>query len=70
MQLLNKAHTKRFILEKLKAMRPGMPITRVSAEALEWYEARLRSWIVDDVKRHPSTGKTFKDLVSKANCNK
>lgn len=58
--LLNKAATKTFILEKFKSMRPGMPIERVSTESLEKIEAKLRSWLIEEVRRHPSIGKTFK----------
>lgn len=57
--ILNKAATKNFILEKFRSMRPGMPITRVSQDSLEKIEARLRAWIIDAVKKHPSIGKTF-----------
>lgn len=60
MHLLNQAATKKFILAKFQSLRPGMPITRVSKEALEKLEARLRLWIVEEVGRHPSIGVTFK----------
>ncbi|RLC88994.1 MAG: hypothetical protein DRJ03_00090 [Chloroflexi bacterium] len=58
--ILNNAATKKFILAKFQSMRPGMPITRVSKDALEKLEARLRAWIVEEVQRCPSIGKTFK----------
>lgn len=57
--LLNHAATKKFILEKFKSMRAGMPITRVSKEAIEKLEAKLRADIIFEVRRHPSIGKTF-----------
>jgi hypothetical protein len=57
--ILNKKATKAFILAKFENLRPGMPITRVSKEALEKLEARLRADIIFEVKRHPSIGKTF-----------
>jgi len=41
-------------------MRPGMPITRVSKDAIEKLEARLRAWIIEEVEKAPSIGKTFK----------
>jgi hypothetical protein len=68
--LINREATKRFILAKVKSMRPGMPISRVSGDAMDHYEARLRAWIVEDVRRHASVGKTFKAayLVSTAAC--
>lgn len=58
--ILNQAATKKFILAKFQSMRPGMPITRVSKESLEKIEARLRAWLIAEVERHPSLGKTFK----------
>ena len=58
--LINTSATKKFILAKIQALRPGMPLTRVSKEALDNYEAKLRVWIESDIMRHPSIGKTFK----------
>lgn len=57
--LLNKSETRKFILAKFRSLREGMPITRISAESLEKIEARLRAWIIEEVERHPSIGKTF-----------
>lgn len=65
MHLLNQAETKRFILAKIQSMRPGMPLDRVSKDALDWYEARLRAWIIEDVEKHPTIGKTFKHLATR-----
>lgn len=62
MNLINRSTTKRFILMKFKQSRPGMDITRVSGEALDKYEAKLRAWIADDVRRHPTRGKTFTEV--------
>lgn len=58
--ILNQSATKQFILAKFKSIRPGMPITRVSKDAIEKLEAQLRSIIVFEVRRCPSIGKTFK----------
>lgn len=58
--ILNQAATKKFILAKFASMRPGMPITRVSKEAIEKLEAELRARIIFEVRRCPSIGKTFK----------
>ncbi|KKM09624.1 hypothetical protein LCGC14_1722740 [marine sediment metagenome] len=65
MNLLNRTQVKAFILAKVQSMRPGMPLERVSKDALDWYEARLRAWIIEDVEKHPSIGKTFKHLATK-----
>lgn len=58
--LLNKAALKKFILAKIEAMRPGLGLTRVSKEALEALEARLKNMIENDISTHPSVGKTYK----------
>lgn len=58
--ILNQAATKKFILAKFQSLRPGMPITRVSKDALENLEAQLRSIIIFEIRRCPSIGKTFK----------
>jgi len=58
--ILNQAATKKFIIDKFRSLRPGMPINRVSKEALEILEAQIRATIIFEVKRHPSIGKTFK----------
>lgn len=57
--IINQAATKKFIIAKFRSMRPGMPITRISQDALDKLEAKLRAWIVAEVERHPSIGKTF-----------
>lgn len=58
--LLNKKQVKRFILAKFQNLRPGMPINRVSQDALDKIEARLRNWLVEEVKIHPTIGQTFR----------
>lgn len=59
--LLNRSQMKVFIKAKIKSMRPGMEkqLTRVSKNALDKYEARLRIMIEDDIMTHRSSGKTF-----------
>lgn len=60
--LLNRSAVKKFILAKIKSMRPGMEkqITRVSQEALDNYEARLKAVIESDIMILPTLGKTYK----------
>jgi hypothetical protein len=58
--LLNRAATRAFILHTINRLRPHLKITRVSVEALELYETRLRAMIIGDVHRHPSIGRTFR----------
>jgi len=58
--ILNRAATKKFILKKMESLRPHMKITRVSKDALDKYEHWLVAKIIEDVKRHPTLGVTFK----------
>ena len=58
--LINKKHVKMFILEKIASMRPGWKATRVSKEAMDALEAKLKSIIVAQVSAHPTKGITFK----------
>lgn len=58
--LLNRAAIKKYILDKANNMRPTWGCTRVSKEAVEAIESKLRALIVAQVQAHPSIGKTFK----------
>lgn len=58
--LLNKAACKRFILAKVESLRPGWKATRVSKEALDALEAKIRTIIVAQVQSHPTLGQTFR----------
>jgi len=58
--ILNRSATKKFIIAKFKSLRGDMPITRVSTEALDILEAKLKTMIIEEVRQHPSIGKTFK----------
>jgi len=57
--LTSRANVKKFALEVSKQHRNGK-FTRVSKDALDRWEARLKSIIIDDIKRHPSLGITIK----------
>lgn len=59
MHVINRSATKKFILEMFKKHRPGMPIERVSSDALDKLEARFKVWIMSEVQSHPTIGKTF-----------
>lgn len=58
--LLNRSEARKFILEAIQRTRPGLRITRVSAEALDQVEFWLREKLRGEVHRHPSVGRTFK----------
>ena len=61
--LINKKETRDFILERCEKMRPGLGLERVSKDALDLIELRLKNLIIDMVLEHPSKGKTFKPTV-------
>ena len=58
--LLNQARVRRFILDRVKDLRPFWPCTRVSAEALADIEADLRRRLTNAIRSHPTVGKTFR----------
>ena len=59
MSLINKAQTKKFILEQWSKHR-NHEITCVSKETIDILEAYLKFKIIKEIKCHPSVGKTFK----------
>ncbi len=58
--LLNRAATRQYILTLARDLRPGWRCTRVSAEAIERIEVRLRELIRSQVEGHPTRGQTFR----------
>lgn len=57
--LINRKATKAFILAKCESMRPWSKFNRVKGDVFEKLDARLRAMIVEEVRSHPSVGKTF-----------
>ena len=57
--VINRSALKKFILKQLNSKRPHLNITRVSSNALDSYEIRLKAMVIDDIATHPSVGKTF-----------
>ena len=60
--LLNRTEVRKFILETIGKTRPGLRITRVSAETLEVIDHWLRQKLRAEVHRHPSLGRTADTL--------
>lgn len=58
MKLINATNVKQLSLHL--AEQRAHKFTRVSKDFLERVEARLRNIIIDEVKDHPSKGKTLK----------
>lgn len=61
--LLNKKEVRRRILAKVKRNRLGWECTRVSESVILQLEARLDGILDRAVHSHPSTGKTFKQML-------
>lgn len=59
--IINRAALRTLILRKCKELRTGWPCVCVSEEVLEAYENALFRRVVEDVKSHPTRGKTFVD---------
>lgn len=57
--LTSPTNVKKFALDVSEKHRAGK-FKRVSQEALDRWEARLKSIIIDDIQRHPSVGITIK----------
>ena len=57
--LINKSHTRQFILDAAKRVRPGWQVSRVSQEAFEILNARFRNMVIRMLESHPTRGKTF-----------
>ena len=62
MRLVCESHLKEFIREKAARLRPGWECRAVSGEAVEKIDAKLRAMVIEAVKRHPTVGKTFKQV--------
>ena len=60
--LLNKAHVKKYILQRAKEMRPGWDCKQVSACVFDQLDRKIKSIVDGSIHRHPSIGKTFKEI--------
>lgn len=58
--LINRSATRSFILNKCATMRPHLGLTQVSSDVYEQLEAKMRAFLIEEIKRHPSVGKTFR----------
>ena len=60
--LINKAQCKKFALRWAKESRMGWKPERVSKQFIDDLETKVRLVIQSAIKRHPTVGKTIKDL--------
>jgi hypothetical protein len=59
-RLVNQAAMKRYLLDRAQVLRPALGMKRVSDEALEDLESRLRNLADNMIRRHPCMGRTIK----------
>jgi hypothetical protein len=60
--VINRAELKRYVLHMTELLRPGWDCRQVSASALDELEAIFKNRVRDCVRRHPTIGKTFKEV--------
>ena len=60
--IINRKELKFYILEMTKQLRPGWDCRQVSDSSLNDFEAYFKSKVREIVKRHPTKGKTFKEV--------
>lgn len=59
-RLVNRAEVKRYLLDRAQVLRPALGMKRVSEEAVQSLESRLRNMADDMIRRHPCMGRTIK----------
>lgn len=62
MMLLNVAAVKKYIHLINSTVRPGHIFERVSKDAIDMINYKVKKIIVESLKRHSSGGKTFRDI--------
>ncbi len=61
--LINRAQCKKFALRWAQENRRGWEPERVSKQFLDDLDTKIRMTIQSAIKRHPSVGKTIKDMT-------
>ncbi len=59
-RLLNRAEAKRYLLDRSQILRPALGMKRVSDEAVQSLESRLRNMADDMIRRQSCLGRTIK----------
>ncbi|KKL06787.1 hypothetical protein LCGC14_2592510 [marine sediment metagenome] len=60
--LLNVAEVKRYIHRMNPVVRPGWDFPNISKEVIDKINYKVMRIIKESLKRHPSIGKTFKEI--------
>ncbi len=61
--LLCESHVKAYIKEIAQVVRPGWIPTQVADEAVTMLNEKVKLMIRDSLRRHPTRGKTFKQVI-------
>ncbi len=59
-RLVNRTRVKRYLLERARHLRPALGMKRVSNEAVQSLESKLRMMADELIRQHPSLGRTIK----------
>ncbi|MCX8513425.1 MAG: hypothetical protein ORN83_16900, partial [Chthoniobacteraceae bacterium] len=59
-RLVNRSELKRYLLDRAQMLRPALGMRRVSDEAVQSLESRLRNMADDLIRRQPCMGRTIK----------
>ena len=59
-RLVNRSELKRYLLDRSQTLRPALGMKRVSDEAVQSLESRLRNLADDMIRRQPCMGRTIK----------
>jgi hypothetical protein len=59
-RLVNRSELKRYLLDRSQTLRPALGMRRVSDEAVQSLESRLRNLADDLIRRQPCMGRTIK----------
>ena len=62
-KLICESRVKDFIKKKTATLRPGWDCKNVSQTAIDQIEAKVRAMIISCIRRHPTVGKTFKQVL-------
>lgn len=63
MNLINRTALRREILARCKTDRPGWRVSRIDPMVLDAFELKLRMLVGKAVRRHPTRGHTFTELL-------
>lgn len=62
-KLINRSHTKDYILDAVQRLRPEWGANRVAGHVIDQLDYKVRQYIIDAIKRHPTVGKTVTQIL-------